>query len=235
MATTTITRTLLRDLPPLPKGAAKRRIFDDRLPGFIAEQRRRCITFYLRYTDARRRRHEYQARPARRRHRRPGPQARRAAEGGGQPGRRPGGRDWPSCAPCRPSQSSPATAICRTCRNACAPPATSRAYLRLRILPAIGRKALDEVTQAGRRRSAPQADRRGPGERHGEPPPRHGARDVQPGAAVAAIHRATTRPPRRACCASSTGTAISPRRRRRRWCGRWTPIRTRPRPRRWPC
>lgn len=59
MATATITRTLLQKLQPLPKGVAKHRIFDDRLNGFFAEQRATCVTFYLRYVDARRRRHEY--------------------------------------------------------------------------------------------------------------------------------------------------------------------------------
>lgn len=53
MARATITRILLRDLPALPQGAAKARIFDDRLPGFIAERRRTGVTFYLRYTDPR--------------------------------------------------------------------------------------------------------------------------------------------------------------------------------------
>jgi len=37
MARTTITRALLNGLPPLPAGAAKQRIFDGQLPGFIAE------------------------------------------------------------------------------------------------------------------------------------------------------------------------------------------------------
>ena len=55
MAKATITRVLLRDLPPLPEGAVKIRIFDDRLTGFIAEQRASGITYYMRYSDARRR------------------------------------------------------------------------------------------------------------------------------------------------------------------------------------
>ena len=50
-----------------------------------------------------------------------------------------------------------------------------------------------------------------------------------------AHRRAGTRPPPRGCCRSSTATASSPRQRRRRWCGRWTPSRTRTRPRRWRC
>jgi hypothetical protein len=55
MARTTITRTLMRDLAPLPVGTGKVRIFDDRLTGFIAEQRATGVTFYLRYADTRRR------------------------------------------------------------------------------------------------------------------------------------------------------------------------------------
>ena len=39
MPATTISRTLLRDLPPLPQVVAKIRIFDNRLVGFIVEQR----------------------------------------------------------------------------------------------------------------------------------------------------------------------------------------------------
>ncbi len=41
MAKQTITRALARDLPPPPEGAAKVRIFDDKLPGFILERRRK--------------------------------------------------------------------------------------------------------------------------------------------------------------------------------------------------
>jgi hypothetical protein len=55
---TTITRSLMRDLPPLPDGTGKRRVFDNRITGFIAEQRPTGVTFYLRYTDIRRRTHE---------------------------------------------------------------------------------------------------------------------------------------------------------------------------------
>jgi integrase len=53
MAKTTITRTLMRDLPPPPEGSTKLRIFDDKIAGFIAERRRNGTTFYLRYTDPR--------------------------------------------------------------------------------------------------------------------------------------------------------------------------------------
>ena len=53
MARATITRALMRDLPALPAGIAKKRIFDTQLSGFIAEQRRTGTTFYLRYKDHR--------------------------------------------------------------------------------------------------------------------------------------------------------------------------------------
>jgi len=53
MSRVTITRALLRDLPPLPEGAAKQRLFDGALPGFIAERRHSVTTFYFRYADAR--------------------------------------------------------------------------------------------------------------------------------------------------------------------------------------
>ncbi len=48
MAKTTITRALVQNMPPPPEGVAKLRVFDDRLPGFIAERRRTGTTFYLR-------------------------------------------------------------------------------------------------------------------------------------------------------------------------------------------
>ncbi|MDB5359426.1 MAG: Integrase family protein [Rhodospirillales bacterium] len=58
MARATITRGFIRDLPPLPDGVDKRRIFDGRLAGFIAEQRRSGTTLYFRYRDTRGRSHE---------------------------------------------------------------------------------------------------------------------------------------------------------------------------------
>ena len=54
----TITKTLLQGLPAPADGAAKLRVFDDRLPGFIAERRRTGVTFYMRYADERRRTRE---------------------------------------------------------------------------------------------------------------------------------------------------------------------------------
>jgi integrase len=48
-----ITKALLAAPPAVPEGKAKVRVFDTRTRGFIAEVRRSCITFYFRYTDAR--------------------------------------------------------------------------------------------------------------------------------------------------------------------------------------
>ena len=66
MAKTTITRALMRDLPSSPEGVTKSRIFDDRIPGFIAERWRNGTTFYLRYTDHRGRGREVKLGQARR-------------------------------------------------------------------------------------------------------------------------------------------------------------------------
>jgi integrase len=54
MTQSKITRTLLRDLV-LPDGKAKVRVFDGQLTGFIAEKRASGVTFYVRYTDQKRR------------------------------------------------------------------------------------------------------------------------------------------------------------------------------------
>ena len=53
MAQAKITPALIRDLPALPEGSGKLRVFDRQLRGFIAEQRRTGTTFYFRYTDGR--------------------------------------------------------------------------------------------------------------------------------------------------------------------------------------
>ncbi len=144
-----ITRTMLRDLPPLPKGVAKYRIFDDRLVGFIAEQRAGGVTFYMRYTDARRRRHEIKLG-------RLGDvtvdQARKRAEHikaevslGGNPAEGLAKlRAIPSVEEFVRERYLPH--VQETLRAAGNVETCLR--LRLRILPAIGRKALDEVTQA---------------------------------------------------------------------------------------
>ncbi len=53
-----ITTTLLTGLPPLPPGAAKERWYDTGTTGFIAEQTSSGVTFYFRYFDERQRSHE---------------------------------------------------------------------------------------------------------------------------------------------------------------------------------
>jgi integrase len=147
MATTTITRTLLQKLPPLPSGVAKHRIFADRLNGFFAEQRASCVTFYIRYVDARRRRHELRIGKL-------GDitldQARKRAEqlkaevslGGDPVADQAKLRAIPSVEEFVSNRYLPhARETLRAAHNI-------EAYFRLRILPAIGKKALDEVTQA---------------------------------------------------------------------------------------
>ncbi|GAB0115740.1 phage integrase [Acidisoma sp. C75] len=148
MATATITRALLKELPPLPEGVAKQRIFDDRLSGFIAEQRASGITFYLRYADVRRRRHELRIGKL-------GDvtvdQARRRAEKlkaevslGGDPAADLAKlRAVPTVANFAHDRYLPYVRETLQPRSG----GNVEGYLRLRILPAIGRKALDEVTQ----------------------------------------------------------------------------------------
>lgn len=145
MAATTITRSLVQKLPPLAEGAVKQRIFDDRLVGFIAEQRRSTVTFYFRYKDARGRQHEVRLG-------RLGDvtvdQARRRAEQlkaevslGGDP-------------VAEKEKQKAIPTVEEFARERYLPHVQERqraahnveAYLRKRILPAIGRKALDEVT-----------------------------------------------------------------------------------------
>jgi integrase len=142
----TITRTLLRDMPPPPAGQEKIRIFDDRLAGFIAEVRRTVTTFYLRYADHRGRHREIKL----------GclghitvDQARRQAEQ--LRGRVALGADPAADAARR--RAVPLVAdfardrylpfVQENLRSA----GNVEAYLRLRIVPHLGRKALDEVTQ----------------------------------------------------------------------------------------
>jgi integrase len=145
MAAITITRTTMQKLPPLPEGAAKARIFDDRLVGFIAEQRRSTVTFYFRYKDARGRQHEVRLG-------RLGDvtvdQARKRAEQlkaevslGGDP-------------VAEKARLKSVPTVEEFARDRYLPHVQERqraahnveAYLRKRILPALGRKALDEVT-----------------------------------------------------------------------------------------
>ncbi|EKM99421.1 MULTISPECIES: site-specific integrase [unclassified Acidocella] len=147
MAAITITRTTMQKLPPLAEGAVKQRIFDDRLVGFIAEQRRGTVTFYFRYKDARGRQHEIRLG-------RLGDvtvdQARRRAEqlkaevslGGDPVAEKAKLKSVPTVEEFARDRYLPhVQEPQRSAHNV-------EAYLRLRILPAIGKKALDEVTQA---------------------------------------------------------------------------------------
>jgi integrase len=146
MARTAITKALLRDLPPPPEGTAKVRVFDDRLVGFIAERRRNGITFYLRYTDHRGRGREVklgrlgdvtldQAR-------RQGEQLRARVSMGGDPvAERTKRRAVPLFADFARDRYLPH--MRERLRNVVNP----EAQLRLRIIPFLGRKALDEINQ----------------------------------------------------------------------------------------
>jgi integrase len=143
---TTITRTLLQGLPELDAGTAKFRVFDDRLPGFIAEKRAGGVTFYLRYADARRRTREVKLG-------RLGQvtldQARKAAEklrsqvslGSDPVAERERLRAVPTVEAFAAERYLP-----HARENQRSWDCTER-YLRLRIIPAIGKKAMDEVTQ----------------------------------------------------------------------------------------
>jgi len=143
----TITKSLLHGLPEPTAGKTKLRVFDDRLPGFIAEKRAGGVTFYIRYADARRRTREVKLG-------RLGEvtvdQARRAADkiraevslGGDPMAERDRKRAVPTVAEFANDRYIPhckERLLCWDCNER---------YLRLRILPAFGKKALDEVTVA---------------------------------------------------------------------------------------
>jgi hypothetical protein len=185
MAKATITRAMMRDLPPPPEGSTKTRIFDDRLPGFIAERRQTGTTFYYRYTDHRRRSREVklgrlgdvtvdQAR-------RQAEQLRSSVSMGADPvAEKAKLRAVPVLAAFVRDRYLPhAQDTMRSAGNV-------EAYLRLRILPSLGRKALDEITQddvaALRRRLVDAGLANGTVNRHP-------AVTVQPGPEVAAIRR----------------------------------------------
>jgi integrase len=143
----TLTKTFIQSLPELEAGANKLRVFDDRLPGFIAEKRPGGVTFYMRYIDARRRTREVKLG-------RLGDvtleQARKAAEklrsqvslGEDPLAERDRKRAVPTVAEFAEGRYIP-----HAKENQRSADCTER-YLRLRIVPAIGRKAMDEVTQA---------------------------------------------------------------------------------------
>jgi integrase len=143
----TITKTLLQNLVGRAEGKSKLRVFDDRLPGFIAERRATGTTFYMRYIDARRRTREVKLG-------RLGnvtvDQARKAAEklkaevslGGDPLAERDRRRAVPTVAEFARDRYLP------NCKERLLSWGEYDRQLRMRILPAFGGKALDEVTQA---------------------------------------------------------------------------------------
>jgi len=143
----TITKGLLQGLRLPAEGVAKLRVFDDKLPGFIAERRRTAVTFYLRYTDERRRCREVKLG-------RLGDvtvdQARRAAErirsqvslGADPLAERDRRRAVPTVEAFYRDRYLPYV------RERLISAAEVERYFRLRILPAMGSKAMDEVTPA---------------------------------------------------------------------------------------
>jgi len=146
MGKATITSASLRALAPLPTGAAKFRLFDSRLPGFIAEQRQTTITFYFRYKDPRGRSREIKlgrqgdvtAEQARKR----AEQLKAEVSLGGDPhAAREKLRAVPSVEEFANERYLPHV------RDRLRSAHNIDAYLQRRILPAIGRKALDEVTR----------------------------------------------------------------------------------------
>ncbi len=143
----TITKAFLHNLAPLPKSQAKLRIFDDRLQGFIVERRASVTTFYLRYTDARRRAREIKlgrlgdvtVEQARRQ----AEQIKAAVSLGGDPlAERERARAVPTLAAFAETRYLP------YCRDRLHPltVVNYEGYLNHRVLPALGRKSLDEVT-----------------------------------------------------------------------------------------
>ncbi len=146
MAKAKITPALVRALPVLPPDATKARIFDELLVGFILEQRRSGSTFYFRYADLRGRSREVKLG-------RLGDvtveQARRQAEqlkasvslGADPVAEKEKRRAVPLFADFVRDRYLPH--VVENLRSS----GNIEAYLRLRITPFLGSKALDEVTQ----------------------------------------------------------------------------------------
>jgi integrase len=142
-----ITKTLLQGLADPAEGKTKYRVFDARLAGFIAEKRAGGITFYIRYADRRRRTREVRLG-------RLGDvtldQARKAAEkikadvslGGDPVAELERLRAVPTVAEFANDRYIP------HCKERLLAWDCNDRYLRTRILPAIGNKALNEVTPA---------------------------------------------------------------------------------------
>ncbi len=145
MSKTTLTRKAVRELAPPPSGAAKVRYFDDRLPGFIAERRHSGTTFYIRYRDQRGRSREVRLG-------RLGDvtvdQARKRAEelraqvslGGDPLAERDRRRAVPTLAAFAEGHFLPyVRERLRSAKN-------YEVQLRTRLVPLLGRRALDEIT-----------------------------------------------------------------------------------------
>ena len=145
MPKVTLNRATVRDLPPPPAGAVKVRYFDVRLPGFIAERRQDGTTFYVRYRDQRRRGRELRLG-------RLGDvtvdQARRRAEevkaqvslGGDPLAERDRRRAVPTFASFAEGHFLPFV------RERLRSSGNYETQLRVRLVPMLGRKALDEIT-----------------------------------------------------------------------------------------
>jgi integrase len=141
-----ITVKFVKSLPPPPDGKDKERYFDSRLTGFVAERRRNCVTFYFRYNDERGRARDVKlgrfgdvtVDAARKR----AEQLRAEVSLGGDPAattdRR---RAVPTLAELIHERYLPhAKERMRSWGNV-------DAYCRLRIVPRLGRKRLDEISQ----------------------------------------------------------------------------------------
>ncbi len=146
MARTTITPSAMRDLPALAPGVAKFRIFDSRLRGFIAEQRQSGTTFYLRYKDQRGRNREIKigrlgdltVEQARKR----AEQLKASVSLGADPLAE---RDKKRAVPLL-SEFAAERYLPHVQEHLCSAQ-DIESCLRLRIVPFLGRKALDEINQ----------------------------------------------------------------------------------------
>ena len=146
MATVTITRALVRDLPALQPGCKKLRIYDDKITGFCLEKLASgSVTYWLRYTDHRRRRRETRigrhgditADQARKRAQE---LKARVALGGDPAGERERLRAVPTFA------AFVADRLVPHLRETIRSHAGYEAMLRLRLVPAFGARHLDEIT-----------------------------------------------------------------------------------------
>jgi integrase len=148
MATTRLDRTLVCDIPDLPPGSRKRRFYDDRITGFCLEQHASGRkTFWLRYTNKRGRSREIKigrygditADQARRRAQELKAQI---ALGGDPAGELDRLRAVPTFA------AFVADRLLPHLRETLRSYEAYEALLRLRLVPALGRLQLDQITPA---------------------------------------------------------------------------------------